>query len=78
MAVEASPMAVEASPIVPFWRHWAPFGYPQGTILVIQGSPGTPSGAPWGPDVDFYRFLVDVGSLWGPSLVLWGPILESF
>ncbi len=35
---------------------------------VIQGSLGTPSRTPGGPDLDFYRFLEDFETLLGPCL----------
>jgi hypothetical protein len=31
------------------------------TMLVIHGSAGTPEGTPWGPGLDFHRFLIDLG-----------------
>ena len=38
------------------------------TSLVILGSRGTPGRTPWGPDLDFYNFLMDFGVLLGASL----------
>ena len=52
----------------PLWHHWD-------TILVIQGSPGTPKRTPWGPDLDFYRFWEDFGTLF---LTHFGIILVTF
>ena len=42
---------------------------PLALILVIQGPMGKPLGAHWGPDLDFYRFFVDLGSLLGLNLL---------
>ena len=41
---------------------------PWGTILVNQGYLGTHNRTPSGPDLDFYRFWEDFGTLLGPSL----------
>ena len=41
------------------------FFAPAITILVIQGSPGTPKMTPRDPGLDFHRFLMDLGTRLG-------------
>ena len=47
---------------------WGTILAPWDTILVAWGFSGTSNGTPWGPDLDFYRFWVDFGTLLGPTL----------
>ena len=52
---------------------------PRDTILVIQGSPGTPNRTSWGPDLIFIDFGWILGPSWdlcwshfGDFFVIWG------
>ena len=45
------------------------------TIWAIQGYPGIPHRAPWGPDLDFYCFF---HGFWGPLGTQFGPSFVVF
>ena len=50
------------------WEAWRLHFGTLGRHFGIQGSTGTPQRSPLEPDLDFYGFLVDFGTLLGPTL----------
>ncbi len=55
-------------PNLQFGRSGGPMWEPWDTIFVIEGCLGALRGTPGGPELDFNRFWIDLGTLLGSTL----------